>query len=71
MSEDGSKSMCSWIDERGAKEGALVEIIDGTHKEFYRVERVYPPPFSSEALKNKEHYNRRFWNKEWKRESTP
>jgi len=63
--------MCSWLDERGAKKGALVEIIDGEKKELYHVLDVYPPPVSQEALKRKEHHNRQFLDKEWRRGKSP
>lgn len=50
--KDGAKTK-AWIDERGAKEGALVELLTADGK-FWTVEKVYQPGLTGEALRQKQ-----------------
>jgi len=42
-SQDGSKTMCLWVERHEAIEGTFVELIDNKKKESYRVVTVYLP----------------------------
>lgn len=49
----GSATTVGWIEERGAKEGAAVELY-ADDKQLWRVSKVHRPGMSAEALRAKQ-----------------
>lgn len=56
---NGDSQMIAWIEERGAKLGASVELkgFEGDRK-FWKVDEVYNPALSSDVLAEKQRMNR-------------
>lgn len=53
----GTKTVVAWIEERGAKAGALVEMkdLDGA---MFRVDEVYKPGMDARTLRDKQQTDR-------------
>lgn len=50
--------MTTWIEERGAKEGAEVELLGDGGKQFWKVKTVYRPGIESDTLTSNQKLNR-------------
>jgi hypothetical protein len=53
-----SQYMTSWIEERGAMEGALVELLGDGGKQFWEVRIVYRPGIDDKVLTSNQKLNR-------------
>lgn len=58
--QNGTDTLTTYIEERGAKVGALVEIKE--YCAFYRVEEVYTPGVPEDQLHSQQNMNRN-WKK--------
>ena len=56
---NGDKHTCGYIEERGAKVGSFVELVD-TDGEFWEVTRVSQPGFTKEYVRGNEKNYKQF-----------